>query len=222
MPPRPIEIPQLSAVSSAPRATYRHGDLRRALLEAGIELARAGGPDAVVLREATRRTGVVPNAAYRHFGSRQALLQAVRAGAVAALAVAMEAELHKVPRKLQGPDAARAALRAVGAGYMGFARNETGLFRMAFVAPEQIDITHEEEKAGYSGLDPFQLLCAALDRMVETGVLPSERRPGAEFLAWASVHGMAMLMIDGPLRGIGTAQAKALGQQLLDMVEKGI
>src|SRR4051812_38835116 len=45
------------------RSTYRHGDLRRALLDAGIELARSGGPDAVVLREATRRAGVVPNAA---------------------------------------------------------------------------------------------------------------------------------------------------------------
>ena len=43
------------------RSTYRHGDLRRALLEAGVELARSGGLDAVVLREATRRAGVVPN-----------------------------------------------------------------------------------------------------------------------------------------------------------------
>ena len=51
---------------SAGRSTYRHGDLRRALLEAGTELARGGGPDAVVLREATRRAGVVPSAAYRH------------------------------------------------------------------------------------------------------------------------------------------------------------
>ncbi|MDP3311054.1 MAG: TetR family transcriptional regulator, partial [Polaromonas sp.] len=55
----------------AARSTYRHGDLRRVLLEAGIELARASGPDAVVLREATRRAGVAPNAAYRHFASRE-------------------------------------------------------------------------------------------------------------------------------------------------------
>ncbi|MFZ1500903.1 MAG: helix-turn-helix domain-containing protein, partial [Giesbergeria sp.] len=58
----------------APRSTYRHGDLRRALLEAGIALARDGGPTAVVLREATRRAGVAPNAAYRHFASREDLL----------------------------------------------------------------------------------------------------------------------------------------------------
>ncbi|RZJ16909.1 MAG: TetR/AcrR family transcriptional regulator, partial [Haliea sp.] len=72
---KPVPVNEKTQV----RSTYRHGDLRRALLEAGIELARANGPDAVVLREATRRAGVAPNAAYRHFESRQALLQAVRA-----------------------------------------------------------------------------------------------------------------------------------------------
>src|SRR5277367_4266678 len=91
-----------------PRSTYRHGDLRRALLEAGIELARGGGPDAVVLREATRRAGVVPNAAYRHFASRQELLEAVRAAALSALAVAMETELAGLRRDKNPADAARA------------------------------------------------------------------------------------------------------------------
>ncbi|MGC1175573.1 helix-turn-helix domain-containing protein, partial [Polaromonas sp.] len=81
------------SVTPPPRSTYRHGDLRRVLLEEGIELARTGGPDAVVLREATRRAGVAPNAAYRHFASREALLQAVRAAALSAVAAAMEAEL---------------------------------------------------------------------------------------------------------------------------------
>src|SRR5260221_198027 len=86
--------PWRPATTSPPvRSTYRHGDLRRALLDAGIALARDGGPDAVVLREATRRAGVVPNAAYRHFASRQELLQAVRAAALSALATAMESEL---------------------------------------------------------------------------------------------------------------------------------
>src|SRR5215471_3517366 len=81
------------------RSTYRHGDLRRALLEAGIALAQAGGPEAVVLREATRRAGVVPNAAYRHFASREALLQAVRAAALSRLALAIEAELAAIGRR---------------------------------------------------------------------------------------------------------------------------
>jgi AcrR family transcriptional regulator len=89
-------------------------------------LARGGGPDAVVLREATRQAGVVPNAAYRHFASRHELLQAVRAAALSALAVAMETELAKLPRERHPADIARASLRAVGTGYLRFAQAEPG------------------------------------------------------------------------------------------------
>src|ERR1700744_1570659 len=97
------------------RKTFRHGDLRRALLEAGTALARDGGPSAVVLREATRRAGVSPNAAYRHFSSHGDLLHAVRAAALSSLALAIEAEIAKVQRRKVPPaEAARATLRAVG------------------------------------------------------------------------------------------------------------
>lgn len=210
-----------AASAPAPRSTYRHGDLRRALLEAGIELARAGGPDAVVLREATRRAGVVPNAAYRHFASRDDLLHAVRAAALSALAVAMEAELAKV-RKGPPAEFARASLRAVGAGYLRFAQAETGLFRTAFSGGHQVESDVDPAKAGASGLNPFQLLSAALDRLVEAGGLPAARRPGAEFLAWSAVHGLALLIVDGPLRGVPGKQKQDLGQRLLEMVENGL
>ncbi|MFT4193592.1 MAG: TetR family transcriptional regulator, partial [Ottowia sp.] len=49
-----------TARRSKPRTTYHHGDLRAALVEAALALAREGGPQAVVLREATRRAGVAP------------------------------------------------------------------------------------------------------------------------------------------------------------------
>ncbi len=52
--------------------------------------------------------------------------------------------------------------------------------------------------------------------------MPPERRPGAEFLAWSAVHGLALLVIDGPLRGLPAPQVESLGQRLLDMVEKGL
>ena|SRR3989442_8751458 len=206
------------------RSTYRHGDLQRALLEAGIALARSGGPDAVVLREATRRAGVAPNAAYRHFASRQALLQAVRAAALSAVAKAMEAELATLPPGLPPADLARASVRAVGTGYLRFAQAETGLFRTAFAASGDLkqDGPSDPAAAGQSGLNPFQLLGAALDKLVDAGVMPPERRPGAEFLAWSAVHGLAMLVIDGPLGSVVGPQMQQVGQRLLDMVEKGL
>jgi AcrR family transcriptional regulator len=205
------------------RSTYRHGDLRRALLDAGIELARDGGPNAVVLREATRRAGVVPNAAYRHFGSRHELLLAVRAAALSAAAGAMEKELAVLPCDQPPADFARAQVRAIGTGYLRFAQAEPGLFRTAFVisSDEGLGVVGSA-KAGSSGMDPFQLLGAAIDRLVDAGVLDPARRPNAEYLAWSAVHGLALLIIDGPLRELDAETAYVLGQRLCDMVERGL
>jgi AcrR family transcriptional regulator len=204
------------------RSTYRHGDLRHALIAAGTELARVGGPDAVVLREATRRVGVAPNAAYRHFADRSALLDAVCAAAQSLLAVAIEKQLATVPAAGDPADVARARLRAVGTGYLRFAQKEPGLFRTAFSASRDLDRIADPERAGASGLSPFLLLGSVLDELVDAGALPKERRPGAEFLAWSSVHGLAMLLIDGPLRALDNKKRHAIVERLLDMVEQGL
>jgi AcrR family transcriptional regulator len=204
------------------RKTFRHGDLPRALLEAGIQLARAGGPTAVILREATRQAGVAPNAAYRHFSSHNELLQAVRAAALSSLALAIEAEIAGVQRSKVPGEQARAMLRAVGTGYLKFALMETGLFRTAFSVPDRVEGDLDAAKTGKSGLNPFQLLGSALDAMVEAGVLPQERRPGAEYLAWSAVHGLAFLIIEGPLSSASAKEVGELSERLLYMVENGI
>ena len=204
------------------RSTYRHGDLHRALLEAGIALAQSGGPDAVVLREATRRAGVVPNAAYRHFASRMELLEAVRMTALSRLALSMEAQLDALDSSRDPAELARASLRAIGLGYLHFALTETGLFRTIFAVPYEWPSPPDPAKAGATGLNPFQLLGVALDRMVAADVLPKERRLGAEFLAWSAVHGFAMLVIDGPLHDFARTQIDALGKRAVAMVEQGL
>jgi AcrR family transcriptional regulator len=222
-----VHIPRGAVMMDAtnqlsPRRTYHHGDLRQALLKAGIALARAGGPDAIVLREATRRAGVVPNAAYRHFVNRHALLQAVRAAALSALALAMEKELTRQRRGKQREDAARASLRAIGTAYLRFARTEPGLFRTAFGVPVDPETTTNPATADKSGPNPFQLLSTALDELVEAGLLPVERRPGAEYLAWSAVHGLAMLVLEGPLHRLPRTQIRGVEQRLLAMVEQGL
>ncbi|SFM14769.1 TetR/AcrR family transcriptional regulator [Variovorax sp. OV329] len=212
-----------AAVRAPARDTYRHGDLRRALLDAGIELARSGGPQAVVLREATRRAGVAPNAAYRHFASRQDLLEAVRMAALSAMAQAMEKEVAAVRRARNSAAYARDCLSAVGVAYLRFAQEETGLFRAGFAPAEPVELVRPNpDKAGPGGLNPFELLGTVLDRMVEAGVLAASRRPGAEYLAWSAVHGLALLVIDGPLARMPQKELQAMGKRLLDMVEKGL
>jgi AcrR family transcriptional regulator len=204
------------------RTTYRHGDLYRTLLSSGIELARDGGPDAVVLREVTRRAGVVPNAAYRHFADRQALVQAVSEAAMSLLASTMEAEQAAMGHHEDAAAAARTRLCAVGTGYLRFAQAEPGLFRTAFSVPGDLQLAGSAASAGESGQTPFQQLTAALDEMVAAKILPPERRMGAEFLAWSAVHGLAMLLIDGPLRSLEPAQKQDIGQMLVAMVERGL
>jgi AcrR family transcriptional regulator len=204
------------------RTSYRHGDLRDALVQVGLELARVGGPDAVVLRQATREAGVSPNAAYRHFADRNALLQAVSDAALGLAADRIEAEIAASPAAADPATRARERLRSVGAGYIHFAREEPGLFRTAFSVPDNLQNAASAAKAGRGGQTPFELVGGALDALVASGVLPQSRRQNAEFLAWSAVHGLGMLVIDGPLRGLTDRMVDDATARLLDMVDRGL
>jgi AcrR family transcriptional regulator len=208
-------------VSIQKRKTFRHGDLRNALVTAGLGMASVGGPDAVVLREATRQAGVSPNAAYRHFAGQAELLDAVRSACLSQLAAAIEEEMKKCRpgRDLQA--FARRSLRAVGMGYLGFATREPGMFRTAFSIPPPVHSPNPANTASM-GLNPFQLLSLALDRMLESGLLGKKDRQDAEYLAWSTVHGLALLVLEGPLHTMPHEMVLALGERLVVMVERGL
>ena len=203
------------------RKTFRHGDLRNALVDAGLEMARAGGPHAVVLREATRQAGVSPNAAYRHFTGQAELLAAVRSASLSRLAASIEDELKTCQPGRDPKVFARKSLRAVGMGYLGFAMREPGLFRTAFSVPPSVDSPDPANTASM-GLNAFQLLSLALDRMQGSGLLRRKDRKDAEYLAWSSVHGLALLVLEGPLNNIPHDGVLALGERLVSMVERGL
>ncbi len=207
---------------SATAKRYHHGNLRSALIEAALELAREGGPDAVVLREVSRRAGVSHNAAYRHFADRDALLQAVCERCMGALARLMEAGITAVDPADQSLPAARERLRATGLAYIEFALSEPGWFRTAFAVPPGLGYLDDGEGVGESGLGPLELLGAQLDGVLAAGGLPPERRPGAEFAAWAAVHGLAMLLLEGPLRSLPESERSSAITRLLDTIERGL
>jgi AcrR family transcriptional regulator len=146
----------------------------------------------VVLREVTRKVGVVPNAAYRHFADRDALLAAVRDEAFKLLADRMSSRISQVRAGPRTPTGARLRLQAVGESYLEFARTEPGLFDTAYAATDHPPI----QGAGDSG--PFKQLQSALDNLVHAGILEPSRRPNLEYPTWATVHGIAVLL-RGPL-----------------------
>jgi len=198
------------------------GRVRRGLIEAGIELAREGGPEAVVLREATRRVGVAPNAAYRHFEDRDALLAAVCVAAMRRLAQRMEDGAARVPAPRGTEGGAKARLSAVGRAYLDFATAEPGLFETAFAVPRHLDYATDQAAAGPGGRTPLQLLGDALDELADAGVLPPARRPNAEYAVWSSVHGMAVLLNRGPLRQIPQDDRTQLIDSLLAFIIRGL
>jgi AcrR family transcriptional regulator len=195
------------------RSSYHHGDLPNALTDAATEMAREGGPDAVVLRAVARATGVSAAAAYRHFTDHGELLHAVRQRALNALADAMRASLDAHEPLADPAQEAIRRLRALGTAYINFAMNDPGLFRTAFCRPDRPDHPVPDVAARLAANGPFALVSGVLDELVATGVLEPSRRPDAEIAAWAAVHGLSTLLLDGPLALLSDAErAKAIAK----------
>ena len=210
-------------VASSTKARYHHGNLREALIDAALQLAREGGPDAIVVREASRRVGVSHNAAYRHFPDRESLRAAVGEASMTRLARLMQSLMDETDPEDRSLEAARARLRAIGRAYVQFAIAEPGLFRTAFRA------AHDEggELEGGALRDgaapsPFGLLSAALDGLERAGGIAPGMRPDAEFVAWSGVHGFSTLAVDGPLGEMPDAEREAALDRLFTTIELGL
>lgn len=197
--------------------TYHHGDLRRALLEAAMDLVRERGIDGFTLREVARRAGVSHNAPYHHFRDRSAL--------VAALVVDgfedFTRSLEEAARRARGGDLAR--IRALGVAYVRYAREDPERFTLLWRPElrEGADLA-DVEAAGERSYLP---LVRALERARASGSVTVDVALEEQALAaWSTVHGLAMLMIDGPLRidVIGDREADRLTKGVLDTLVDGV
>jgi AcrR family transcriptional regulator len=207
--------------SAAQRRRRPRGAVRDGLVAAGLELARTGGPDAVVLREATRIVGVVPNAAYRHFADHDELLAAVCSAAMSELADRMAAGVARVRGKRGDVRAALGRLHAIGTAYFEFAHEEPGLFATAFSLPQQHAYSAPEDGTGQDRT-PLGQLRAVLDELVDAGVLDRQRRDGIEYPIWSTVHGLAVLTGQGPLREVPDATRHRLEQLTHAFIGEGL
>ena len=113
------------------------------------------------------------------------------------------------------PTGAGLRLQAVGTSYLEFARTEPGLFDTAFAAAD-----HPPMDAN-PGPSPLELLQAALDNLVQAGLLDTTHRPNIEYLTWAAVHGLAVLL-RGPLRALPDREKARLEAQTLAFIEAAL
>ena len=209
-----VSTPYARLVQDAIPRPYHHGDLRAALVRAGVELAREGGLPALTLRAATRRAGVSAGAAYRHFASHEDLTFAVGSVALSEMARAIE---HRQAEVVSGNDLERALamLRAVGLGYIDYALDDPGNFEVAMFGLFTLAHTALETARGDRGQTPYELLVDAVTHLVTLDVLKAEQSFTVAITCWSTVHGFATLATRGPLREL---PREALDEQADDVV----
>jgi AcrR family transcriptional regulator len=172
-----------------PTDRYHHGNLAVALLEAGVNAARTGGPAALQLRDLAAAAGVSPSAVYRHFPDMAHLSAEVSRTAREALATSLLAAADAVPRERDEPGlAAIRRLHAIGRAYIQFAVREPHLFDTAFM-------TLSVPPACADNPSAWDVLCTALDDLVATGELEASRRHDAPLIAWSAVHGLSGVLL---------------------------
>ena len=183
--------------TSDPSDRYHHGDLRRALVEAALELLLEGGTEALGMRELARRVGVSAAAPYRHFRDKQALIQAVAATGFALFLEAIEAAKAGVPPEEQ--------LGAMAEAYVHFALRYPRLYKLMF----------SSELGKFEDKDLRRAADAAYASLAMTAAKEDPDAPGeAAISAWAFVHGLSMLLLDEQLLGVSAANAEPLVKAL--------
>src|SRR2546428_10629604 len=171
---------------------YHHGDLRHALIQAGLELLTDGGAAALDLRKVARKAGVSHAAPYRHFADKQALVAAINEEGFRRLAERIQSALQ------EASDDTLEQLQAIAGVYVQFAREQPWLMREMFSG-----LTVERE--AFSDLQAaskavFICYVEVVKRGQERGSL-IDVDPGAlAGVLWSLLHGVAMLTIENQMR----------------------
>ncbi len=195
------------------RGRYHHGDLRRALLDAALELVRSAGPPALTLRAAARLAGVSQAAPYRHFADKQALLAAVAEEGFRSMTAAMRWAMRP------HGDEPLLRFRALGLSYVGFARSHPAHFAVMF-GPELADRSVHPSLAEAAG-EAFRLLVAAIGDCQKAGFARKGDPEELAVAAWSTVHGLSALIVNGQLEARG-ARVDELAQSVTQNLFLGL
>jgi AcrR family transcriptional regulator len=170
-------------IESEPRR-YHHGDLRSALVAAGLELLASRAADEMSLREVARAVGVSATAVYRHFPDKQALLfELCEHGAQ---------QLCESQRIAMAGKTPKTALEASGRAYILFALANPGLYRLMMATKPSIKYIDAQDSAMDNAM---QLLKDCVANVLPTNATAMEHEVAA-LHAWSLVHGISMLMLD--------------------------
>jgi AcrR family transcriptional regulator len=198
--------------------SYQHGDLRAALVQAGLKLLTEGGVPALSLRAAAQLAGVSHAAPYRHFRDKAALLGAIAEEGFRLLTARMRQEMDAC-----GPDP-MVRFRATAWGYVSFARAHPGYFRTMFGRTVREDCGPEDSSLTAAGQEAYGVLRDQMADGVRRGWLRAGDVDELSLAAWSVVHGLGMLMIEGQLAEAAPneAAARAVTDRMIRLLETGL
>jgi AcrR family transcriptional regulator len=173
------------------KKTYHHGDLKNALIKAGVEILAKDGVSGLSLRKVAKRAGVSHAAPYAHFVDKQALIAAISTEGFRQLYERVSA----VAEEYKG-EPSRQMVEAVWT-YVQFALDDRDRFKVMFSGvlekekdyPEFVAETHKN----------FQLVKIIVAANQAAGVLRSGPSDLAALSAWGIIHGFIMLLLEGQI-----------------------
>lgn len=171
---------------------YHHGDLRRALLEEALRTIETHGVASLTLRAVGERLGVSRTALYRHFSDKQALLAAVGREGFRLLRLTLIGAWEQHGR-------GRAGFEAMGVAYVNFAAAHPSHYRVMF--GRFLESCEKDAEFIEEAKSAFQVLVDSLVEQQQAGLVRRDDPLVQARMIWSLVHGIAMLVIDGQLRG---------------------
>ena len=194
---------------------YHHGDLRRVLIDAALQLAAEGAE--VSVREAARRAAVSPGAPFRHFPNRDALMAAVAEEAQRRFRAEIDAALSEAPAA-----APLARFRAFGLAYLRWAMRNPAHFEIIstgryFVHGSSAELTRDNAEL-------IALTEGILADAAEQGLLRSADLKRIQVAGRALVYGFARMNLDGhfPRWGVEAGEIERMAEGVLDLFIAGI
>jgi AcrR family transcriptional regulator len=199
-----------------PKGAYHHGNLRKALVDAALELLRQGDASALSLRAVARRAQVSTAAPYRHFESREALLAAVAEEGFRMLASGMRTAMEA------NAGDPLIAFREAGVAYVLFALEHQAHYAVMF-SPELADQSSHPDLAT-AAEESKALLLQAIRTCQQAGVVADGPPRELALAAWAVVHGLASLIAAGQT-GVSwsdTGDAEAVARRVTSTLLTGV
>ena len=174
-----------------PRKNYHHGDLKNALIKAGVEILSKEGIEGLSLRKVAQRAGVSHSAPYSHFPDKQSLIAAISTEGFNQLYAELDAAVVAYPKD------AKKQLQQGALAYVQFALENVDTFKIMFSGvlekekeyPAFVDISHKT----------FQRVVDVVRACQEAGILRSTPAEMMAVAVWGQVHGIVSLALEGQI-----------------------